>query len=112
MNEYTRKLCLDIIGKYNIYINGNNKHLILKATAMNYSVMGWFETTKYYNKRGITITNLVETIWLTRYLWPTKITYDQGSYLIVIEFKNYPIHQEFGIKSTPSSSINPTPNGI
>ena len=36
---------------------------------------GWFEIMKYDNKRTISIVNLVETIWLTRYPRPMEITY-------------------------------------
>ena len=42
-------------------------------------VTGWLEITQYYDKIAITITNLVETMWLTRYLKPMEIMYDQGS---------------------------------
>ena len=40
-------------------------------------VTGWLETTQYDNKRAISIAKLVEITWLTRYLRPTEITYDQ-----------------------------------
>ena len=40
-------------------------------------VTGWFEVVRYYDKRAITITNLVETTWLSRYPRPIEITYDQ-----------------------------------
>ena len=41
-------------------------------------VIGWFKITQYYNKRVISIANLVETTWLKRYTRPMEITYDQG----------------------------------
>ena len=41
------------------------------------SVTGWFEITQYNDKIVISIVNLVETIWLSRYPRPTEITYDQ-----------------------------------
>ena len=37
----------------------------------------WFEITQYDNKRALSITNLVETTWLTRYPRPMEIMYDQ-----------------------------------
>ena len=40
-------------------------------------VTGWFEITQYDNKGAISIANLVETMWLTRYPITTEITYDQ-----------------------------------
>ena len=42
-------------------------------------VTGWFEIIQYDDKIAITIANLVETMWLTRYPRPMEITYDQGS---------------------------------
>ena len=41
-------------------------------------VTGWFEITQYDDKRAISITNLVETTWLSRYPRPIEIKYDQG----------------------------------
>ena len=40
-------------------------------------VRGWFEITHCDYKRVITIENLVENMWMTRYLWQKEITYDQ-----------------------------------
>ena len=31
-------------------------------------VTGWFEITQYNDKKGISILNLVETLWLSRFL--------------------------------------------
>ena len=42
-------------------------------------VTGWFETEQYGDKRAISIENLVETTWVSRYPRPIEITYDQGS---------------------------------
>ena len=36
------------------------------------SVTGWYKITQYYDKRAISIKNLVETMWLTRYPVPRK----------------------------------------
>ena len=41
-------------------------------------VTGWFEVTQYNDKRAMTIANLVEITWLSRYPRPMDITYDQG----------------------------------
>ena len=41
---------------------------------------------KYDDKRAISITNLVETTWLTRYSIPREITYDKGFEFIGHEF--------------------------
>ena len=50
-------------------------------------VTRWFKITQYDNKRAISIANLVETKWLTRYPRPVEITYDQGSEFIDHEFR-------------------------
>ena len=47
----------------------------------------WFEMTQYDDKRAIPISNLVETVWLTRYTRPMKITYNQVSEFIGREFR-------------------------
>ena len=60
---------------------------------MIYPVTGWSEITQYDNKIAIAITNLVETMWLTRYPRPMEIMYDQGSELIVHEFIKYLIEK-------------------
>ena len=52
-------------------------------------VTGWFETTQYDDKIAITIANLVETMWLTRYPRPMEITYDQGSEFIDHDFRKF-----------------------
>ena len=49
------------------------------------SVTGWFEITQYNDKRAISIANLVETVWLSRYPRPMEITYYQGSEIIGYE---------------------------
>ena len=42
-------------------------------------VTGWFEVIQYNNKRTISIANLVETTWLSRYTTiPMEITYEQA----------------------------------
>ena len=38
----------------------------------------WFEVVQYDDKRSTTITNLVETTWLSRYPRPIEIAYNQG----------------------------------
>ena len=49
-------------------------------------VIGWFGIAQYEDKRAISIVNLVETTWLSRYPRPIDITYDQGKEFIVHEF--------------------------
>ena len=72
---------------------------------------GWFEIIEYPDKRSITIANLVEQAWLSRYLWPTLITYDQGSEFIGHQFKNM-MEDDYGVKTKPITVRNPQANAI
>ena len=44
-----------------------------------YPVTGWLEITQYNDKITISMANLVETTWLSRYPILMEITYDQVS---------------------------------
>ena len=48
----------------------------------------WFEIVKYEDKRVISIVNLVETTWMSRYPKPIEIKQDQGKECIGHEFPN------------------------
>ena len=41
-------------------------------------VTEWFEVLRFDDKIAITIANLVETTWLSKYPRPIEINYDQG----------------------------------
>ena len=56
--------------------------LKVKAVTMINPATGWLEIVQYSDKKSITIANLVEQTWLSRYPWPTLITYDRGSEFI------------------------------
>ena len=71
------KLFVYLIYPYVIRINGKKETLSLKSVNMIYHVTGWIEITQYYDKRAISITNLVETKWLTTYNLPMEIMYDK-----------------------------------
>ena len=73
-------------------------------------VTGWSEITQYDDKRSISIANLVEITWLTRYPIPTDITYDQGSKLISNEFIDSLIEKYYGITAKTSTLVNPIYN--
>ena len=51
-------------------------------------VTGWFEIAQYKYKRAISIENLVENTWLSRYPRPMEIMYDKLSEFIGHEFIN------------------------
>ena len=40
---------------------------------------GWFEIHQYDDKRAITVANIAEQEWFSRYPWPTQVTYDRGT---------------------------------
>ena len=75
------KFSVDIIGPYVIRTKGQKK-LNLYSVIRIYPVKIWFKIMQYNDKRAISITNLVKTMWLTRYPRPIEITYYQGSEFI------------------------------
>ena len=76
------------------------------------TVTGWFEVVRYDDKRAITITNLVETMWLFRYPRPIEITYYQGKEFIDHDFRKPLIETEYRITAKPSTLGNPMSNAI
>ena len=75
-------------------------------------VTGWSKIAQYEDKRSISIVNLVETMWLSRYPRPIEITYDQGKECIGHQFRKYLIEIEYRITAKPSTSGNPMYNAI
>jgi hypothetical protein len=43
----------------------------------------WFEIQQYDDKQSITVANVVEQEWFSRYPWPTQVTFNRGSKFIV-----------------------------
>ena len=79
---------------------------------MIYPVTRWLKVIQYDNTRVIYIAKLFETMWLIRYLFPTKIVYYQVSQFISHAFRKYLIEEEYGIVVNPRTSGNPFPNSI
>ena len=79
---------------------------------MIYPVTGWFEIAQQNDKIAISIAKLVETKWLSIYLIPTEIKYDQGSELIGHDFRKSITEMEYRIVDKPSTSENPMSNAI
>ena len=75
-------------------------------------VTGWFEVIRYDYKIAITIANLGETAWLSRYPRPIEITYDQGKEFIGHKFRKYLIETEYGINTKPTTLGNTMSNAI
>jgi transposase InsO family protein len=61
---------------------------------------GWFEIHQYDDKRAITVANIAEEEWFSRYPWPTQVTFDRGSEFIGNEFKK--VLNDYGVKKNLS----------
>ena len=88
--------------------------LKMKAVTMINPATRWFEIVQYSDKKSITIANLVEQTWLSRYPWPTLITYDRGSEFaefIGFEFCKM-VKTDYGIKCKCITVQNPQANAI
>ena len=55
------------------------RKLNLKDFTMIDPVTWWLRITQYNDQIVLSITNMVETTWLTRYPRPMEIMYEQGS---------------------------------
>jgi transposase InsO family protein len=71
---------------------------------------GWFEMKEIPNKEAITIANIVEQTWFTRYPWPTQIIFDRGKEFMG-EFAKM-VKNDYGIKRKPITTRNPQANSI
>ena len=71
---------------------------------------GWFEMREIPNKEAITIANLVEQTWLTRYPWPQLLIYDRGKEFMG-EFAKM-VKEDYGIKRKGITTRNPQANAI
>ncbi len=102
-------LCVDLIGPYTIKRRGKN-NLILWCLTMIDPATGWFEMREIPNKEAITVANLVEQTWLTRYPWPNQIVFDRGKEFMG-EFARM-VENDYGIKRKPTTTRNPQANSI
>ena len=104
------KLCIDLIGPYKIRRKGQ-EDLICRCVTMIDPATGWFEIHEYNDKRSITVANITEQEWFSRYPWPTQITFDRGSEFIGKDFQQM-IREDYGIKGKPITVRNPQANAI
>jgi transposase InsO family protein len=105
-----KTLCVDLIGPYTIKRKGQES-LRVQCCTMIDPATGWFEIASYDDKRSITIANIVEQTWLSRYPWPTQLIFDRGSEFMGHEFKQM-ITEDYGIKQKPITVRNPQANAI
>jgi len=104
------KMCIDLIGPY--VINRKNKtKLKCRCVTMIDPATGWFEIHEYDDKRSITVANIAEQEWFSRYPWPTQVTFDRGSEFIGHDFQNM-LKNDYGIKKKPITTRNPQANAI
>ena len=103
------RLCVDLIGPYKIKRKGKPE-LTLWCVTMIDPATGWFEMREIPNKEAITIANLVEQTWLTRYPWPQLLIYDRGKEFMG-EFAKM-VKEDYGIKRKGITTRNPQANAI
>ena len=103
------KMCIDLIGPYTIRRKGQ-KDLICKCVTMIDPATGWFEIHQYDDKRSITVANIAEQEWLSRYPWPTQVTFDRGTEFIGHDFQD--MLADYGITKKPITTRNPQANAI
>jgi hypothetical protein len=97
------KLCVDLIGPYKIRKKGN-KDLICRCVPMIDPATGRFEVQQYDGKQSITVANIKEQAWFSRYPWPTQVTFDRGSKFIGQDFQKM-IKEDYGVKAKPVHPI-------
>jgi len=107
------RLCVDLIGPYKIKSKkrGGRPLPELKCVTMIDPATGWFEIKQYDDKKSITVANIVEQEWLTRYPRPSLITLDRGSEFIGEDFRDM-CENDYGIKRKVISTRNPQANAV
>jgi hypothetical protein len=108
--EPWERLCVDLIGPYHI----RGKHCDippLKCVTMIDPANGWFEIAEYDDKKSITVANIIEKQWLTRYPRPSIVTLDRGSEFIGQDFREM-CETDYGIKRKIISTRNPQANAV
>jgi hypothetical protein len=71
------KLCVDLVGPYKIQRKGK-EDLICRCVTMIDPATGWFEIQRYDDKQSITVANIIEQQWFSRYPRPVQVTFDRG----------------------------------
>jgi hypothetical protein len=103
-------LCIDLIGPYTLARKKPLKPLTLWCLTMIDPATGWFEIVEIKTKSADVIANKLEQTWLSRYPWPTQVTFDKGS-----EFKAEVydlITKNYGITARMATTRNPQTNSI
>jgi hypothetical protein len=103
------KLCVDMIGPYNIKLK-RKPPLTLWCVTMIDPATSWFEMAEVKDKEAITVASIVEQTWLTRYPWPSTITFDQGKEFMGAFAEM--VSQDYGIKRQGITVRNPQANAV
>src|SRR5687767_7612144 len=103
-------MCIDLIGPYKIRRKGK-PDLVCKCVTMIDPASGWFEIHQYDNKKSITVANIAEQEWFSRYPWPTQVTFDRGSEFNGKDFQKMLVN-DYGIKKKPITVRNPQANAV
>ena len=72
---------------------------------------GLCEIHQYNDKRSITVANIIEQEWLSRYPCPSQITQYRGSEFIGHDFQDM-IKNDYGIQQQQITVCNPQANAI
>ena len=72
----------------------------------------WFEVVQYDDKKSMTVANIVENTWLTRYPRPDICTMDRGSEFIGHAFKKELMQGEYGVTVKFATTANPQANSV
>ena len=100
---------IDLIGPY--VINRKNKtRLVCKCVTMIDPATGWFEIHEWDDKKAISIANIAEQEWFSRYPWPTQVSYDRGREFTGHEFQT--MLKDYGVTRKPITTRNPQANAV
>ena len=103
-------LCVDTIGPYKIKIKNSKNNFELRCLTMIDPATGWFEMARLPDGTAISVAQMAEITWFTRYPWPQKIIYDRGTEFLK-EFHKM-VRDDYGIALSPITVRNPQANSI
>jgi hypothetical protein len=107
--EPWERLCVDMIGPYNIKRKGK-KPLTLWCVTMIDPATSWFEIKEVQNREAHTVASVVEQTWLTRYPWPSIVVFDKGTEFMG-DFARM-VAKDYGIERKGITVRNPQANAI
>lgn len=73
-----QRLCIDIMGPYTVKRSDKKELKTLKCVTMTEPATGLFEVARYDDKQVITVEDIVQQSWLSRYPHLSRITLDKG----------------------------------